>query len=119
MSVKFYDSELHVMKVLWERGDCSAKEISNLLNQQIGWNINTTYTVIKKCIAKGAIERYGKNFMCRALISEKQAQAYEITELSEKLFHGSNMQLFNALIDQKSLTEQEIADLKDLINKLE
>ena len=59
MNTKLYDSELKVMEVLWKEGDDSAKHISEILNAEIGWNKNTTYTVIKKCVAKGAIERYG------------------------------------------------------------
>ena len=54
MAIKLFDSELRVMKVLWERGDTTAKEISNILAGSVGWNMNTTYTVIKKCVAKGA-----------------------------------------------------------------
>ena len=57
MNTKLYDSELKVMEVLWREGDVSAKHISEVLNTEVGWNKNTTYTVIKKCVAKGAIER--------------------------------------------------------------
>ena len=67
MNTKLYDSELKVMEVLWKEGDDSAKHISEILNAEIGWNKNTTYTVIKKCVAKGAIERYGSNYMCKPL----------------------------------------------------
>ena len=55
MNTKLYDSELKVMEVLWKEGDDSAKHISEILNAEIGWNKNTTYTVIKNCVAKGAI----------------------------------------------------------------
>lgn len=48
MNTKLYDSELKVMEVLWKEGDDSAKHISEILNAEIGWNKNTTYTVIKK-----------------------------------------------------------------------
>ena len=33
--------------------------------------------VIKKCIAKGAIERYGNNYMCKPLISKEEVEDYE------------------------------------------
>ena len=53
MEEKLFDSERKVMEVIWEEGDMTAKEISLILNEKIGWNKNTTYTVIKKCIQKG------------------------------------------------------------------
>ena len=54
--MKLFDSEWKVMEVLWKKNDRTAKEISLRLADTIGWNKNTTYTVIKKCIEKGAIE---------------------------------------------------------------
>ena len=57
MEVKLFDSELKVMDVLWREGDATAKYISEVLRDEVGWNKNTTYTLIKRCMKKGAIER--------------------------------------------------------------
>lgn len=45
--MKLFDSEWKVMEVLWQKNDRTAKEISLCLADSIGWNKNTTYTVIK------------------------------------------------------------------------
>ena len=74
MSVKLHDSELKIMNVLWKDGDLTAKQISTILGEQIGWNQNTTYTVIKKCIAKGAIERREPNFVCHVFWQRQGAE---------------------------------------------
>ena len=71
--IKLFDSELKVMEVLWDRGEASAKTIAQVLHEQVGWSKTTTYTVIKKCLDKGAIERSEPGFMCRALVSREQA----------------------------------------------
>ena len=55
MEIKLFDSELKVMEVLWKEGDLPAKDISQILGDKIGWNKNTTYTVIKKCIYENRI----------------------------------------------------------------
>ncbi len=57
MGIKLYDSELKVMEILWKEGELTAGQIAKILKEEIGWNRNTTYTVIKKCIEKGAVER--------------------------------------------------------------
>ena len=88
MAIKLFDSELKVMDVLWKEGDKTAKQISDILKEEIGWNMNTTYTVIKKCMAKGAIERKEPNFMCHALIAKEVVQEAEAEELIGKLFGG-------------------------------
>ena len=47
-----FDSELKVMEIIWESEPVSAKQISLIAADKIGWNKNTTYTVIKKLEAK-------------------------------------------------------------------
>ena len=117
--MKLFDSELKVMDVLWSRGDTTAKEISNILAESTGWNMNTTYTVIKKCVAKGAIRRSEPNFLCHALISKEEVRAAEAGELVEKLFDGSPELLFASLLGGKALSKEQIARLRDWIDRQE
>lgn len=118
MSIKLYDSELKVMETLWREGNLPAGYLATLLNAEIGWNRNTTYTVIKKCIAKNAIERYEPNFMCRAMITREQTQNYETNELINKMFDGSKEQFFAAFLNGKNLTKKEADQLKQLVSEL-
>ncbi|HBC95139.1 MAG TPA: BlaI family transcriptional regulator [Pelotomaculum sp.] len=118
MGIKLFDSELKVMDVLWKEGDLTAKRLTEILKEQVGWNKNTTYTVIKKCIVKGAIERLEPNFLCRAVISKEQVQEQETTELINKVFDGSADLLFASLLSRKTLSVEEIARLKQLVNNL-
>ena len=66
MGIKLYDSELKVMEILWKEGELTAGQIAKILKEEIGWNRNTTYTVIKKCIEKGAVERFEPKFRCNS-----------------------------------------------------
>lgn len=118
MGTKLFDSELKVMDVLWKGGPLTAKRLTEILKEQVGWNKNTTYTVIKKCIAKGAIERLEPNFLCRAVISKEQVQEQETTELINKVFDGSADLLFASLLNRKPLSVEEIERLKQLVNNL-
>lgn len=119
MEIKLFDSELKVMNVLWKEGDCRAKHIANVLNQEIGWNMNTTYTLIKRCIKKGAIQRSEPNFMCHALIPKAQVQIAETKELLDKMFDSSMDKMFAALIGNKQLSRDQIENLKKLVQDLE
>ncbi len=119
MDIKLFDSELKVMGVLWREGDMTAKHLSDILKDEIGWNMNTTYTVIKKCIKKGAIWRSEPNFMCHALIQKEQVQEAETNELIDKIYDGSEDKLFAALIGRRKLSSDQIKKLKQIIGELE
>lgn len=119
MSIKLFDSELKVMDVLWKEGDLPAKNIAEILKEQVGWNVNTTYTLIKRCISKGAVERIEPHFLCRALIPKEQVQEHETTELINRVFDGSVDLLFASLLSRKDLSADEIAKLKQIVRDLE
>ena len=119
MNIKLFDSELKVMDTIWQEGDVTAKHIADVLNAEVGWNKNTTYTLIKRCINKGAIERKEPNFICHALIPKEEVQEAETDELIDKVYDGSVDKLFAALLGRKKLSEQQIENLKDIINKLQ
>ena len=119
MPLKLFDSELKVMCVLWNQGDTTAKEISDILKAEIGWNMNTTYTVIKKCIAKGAIERREPYFMCHALVAKEAVQEAETDELIGKLFDGKADLLFASLLSHQKLSKAQMERLRKMIADLE
>ncbi len=119
MTVKLFDSELKVMDVLWREGEQTAKRLSEILKEETGWNVNTTYTVIKKCIAKGAVQRLEPNYLCRPLIRKEEVQQAETDELVDKLFDGSADKLFASLLGRKKLTPQQIARLKEIVGNLD
>lgn len=116
--MKLFDSELKVMDVLWRLGDRTAKEISVILGEETGWNVNTTYTVIKKCVAKGAILRSEPNFLCHALVTKAEVQAAETEELIGRLFDGSPDLLFASLLSNRKLSPEQIGRLREIVNEM-
>lgn len=119
MQIKLFDSELKIMDVLWKNGDTTAKRIAEILNEQVGWNKTTTYTLIKRCIDKGAIERIDPNFICHPLVTVEQARELETTELINKMYDGAADQLVASILGRKNLSPEEIKRLKQLVENLE
>ena len=115
--MKVFDSEIKLMEIIWEHEPVSAKEVSLLADKEIGWNKNTTYTVIKKLIDKGYVKREEPGFICTSLISKDEVQKSEAKGLVDKLFAGSKKALFSALLEDEELTDDEIKELRDLIDK--
>ena len=119
MQSKLFDSELKVMGVLWREGDCTAKHISDVLKQEVGWNMHTTYTPIKRCIGKGAIQRSEPNFLCHALIQKEEVQQLQTDELIDRIYDGSTDKLFAALLGRKKLSAQQIEQLRSIVGSFE
>lgn len=115
--MKLYDSEIKLMEIIWQSEPVSAKAVSLRAEAEIGWNKNTTYTVIKKLIDKGYIKRTEPGFICTSLIQKSDVAKSEAAELVDKLFAGSKKALFSALLEDEQLSDSELAELRALIDK--
>ena len=115
MQDKIFESEAKVMEIIWAKNPISAKEISMIAAETIGWNKNTTYTVIKKLEATGFIPRQDPGFICTPLVSQNQMQKVEAVSLVKRMFGGSRKALFSALLEDEPLSEEEIRALRALI----
>lgn len=119
MDFKLQDAELKVMDVIWHEKEVSAKQLALTMTERYGWKKNTTYTLIKRCIEKGAIERTEPNFICRALIPREEVQKAETTELVNKVFDGLENKLVAALLGKDNLSAEQIEKLKQIVKELE
>lgn len=114
--VKLFESELRLMELLWEHEGATAKELSVLAAGAIGWNKNTTYTVIKKLVAKGAIKREEPNFICRSLISREDTGRAEAKEMLRSFFGGSVKAMFSSFMSAGALSDEDVAELRRMID---
>lgn len=116
---KLFDSELKVMDPLWKDGPQTAGELARRLAVSVGWNRNTTYTVIKKLVDKGALARSEPGFLCTPLWSREEAQRSETNGLIDRLFGGSKTQFLSAFLSEQDLTAEEVEQLRALIEQRE
>lgn len=117
--LKLFDSERRVVECLWENGDMSAKDLALYLEKAVGWSKPTTYTIIRKCVSKGAVQRIEPGFICHALLSRETVCQQETTELIRRNFGGKPDLLVASLLGQEKLTKEELERMKKLIEELE
>ena len=118
METKLFDSERKVMEVLWAAGTpLTAKEIALRLGQTVGWNKNTTYTVIKKCMEKGAIQRSEPGFLCTPLVTREEVARSETEQLIDKMFGGSSELFFSSFLKDQGISEADALRLARMIEE--
>ena len=113
---KISDSELEVMKVLWQAEDAlSVNVIRETLQKTRGWEATTVKTLIGRLTAKGVIRQEKRNvFYYSPLIGEAEYKAWVTGHLIDKLYAGSAKQLIAALVQSEGLTQADIEELRAL-----
>jgi len=115
--IRLHEGELNVMELLWSNKVLAAKDISKIIKEYIGWEKNTTYTVIKRLIDKGAIRREDPGFLCRAAISKRAIQNIETKALLDKFYNGSLCTFFTEYLRNQELSKAEILELERIISE--
>lgn len=115
--MRLHEGELNVMELLWSNKVLAAKDISKIIKEYIGWEKNTTYTVIKRLIDKGAVERIEPGFICRSIISKREVQKIETEALFSKLFNSSLSSFFNEYLRHRKLTTTEIFEMRKIADE--
>ena len=113
---KISDSELEVMKVLWQAGDAlPVNVIRETLQQSRGWEATTVKTLIGRLVTKGVIRQEKRNvFYYSPLISEAEYNAWATDNLIQRLYHGSAKNLVAALVQSEGLTQADIEALRTM-----
>jgi predicted transcriptional regulator len=117
--IKLFDGELKLMELLWDNEGATAKDLSLIAAEKIGWNKNTTYTVIKKLVAKGAIKREEPAFICQSLVKREEVGREEAKEVLRSFFGGSVKAMFSSFMAEGALSPEETEELRRLIHKHE
>lgn len=119
MQEKLFPSELKVMEIIWSKDEATAKEIAAAMAQNAGWSKTTTYTVIKKCVEKGAVIRSEPGFVCTAAVSRAEVQSTETQELIDRLFCGEPDLLVSALVSSGKISAEQLSALREAAEKAE
>ena len=113
--IRLHEGELNIMELLWSNKVLAAKDIAKIIKEYIGWEKNTTYTVINRLIAKGAIDREEPGFFCRATIAKKEIQQIETEALLDKVFNGSLGNFFTEYLKNQKLKPAELMELERIV----
>lgn len=115
--IRLHEGELNVMELLWSNRQLAAKDIAKIVKEYIGWEKNTTYTVIKRLIEKGAIKREDPGFICHPLITKRKVQEIETKALLDTLFDGSLSHFFTDYLKNQELSSAELLEMERIISE--
>ena len=112
-SKTFTDKELEIMRVIWERGEATAKEIQEALPGERHYN--SVLTIIRVLERKGHLTHRaeGKAHIYRAKAKPEKAQGRVLSHLIEQLFGGSAAAMILHLVETGDLTEEDLKEVRE------
>jgi predicted transcriptional regulator len=116
------DTELCVLKVLWEHGAGTVRETQQRLTDQgRTWAYTTVQTLLGRLEAKGyvACDRGGTAHVFHAAVSREQLLQQRLTDLADQLCEGTASPLLLALVEGGKFSSTDIDQFRRLLDELE
>lgn len=114
---KISESEWKIMRIIWEKSNCSANEIVTAIKSVEAWSPKTIKTLINRLLKKKAIhfEQIGRTYNYYPLISESECVKFESKTFLQKVYNGSSKTMFLNFIIDEPLSIEELNELKQIL----
>ncbi len=111
------ESELELLRILWENEPATVREIYDTLNQERPSGYTTVLKLLQIMTAKGLVVRDEANraHVYRAAISQDDMQSKILKDLSVRLFSGSAAQLALHALAMEPATQNDLDEIRALI----
>ena len=114
--IRMGPAETQFAEIIWEHEPIASGELSKLAEEKLNWKKTTSFTVIKRLSERGIIQN--QKGIVTSLISKEEFFARHSEQYVEDTFGGSLPAFMAAFSTRKKLTDKEIDEMKNLIEKM-
>ena len=109
-----FEAEKKLMEIIWQVAPIESGKLVKIANDSIDWNKSTTYTVLRKLVAKGFVKN--EDTVVSVLIPKEKVLISESNQIVEESFSGSLPKFVAAFFgNKKTLSDEDAEALIKLI----
>ncbi|MEN9684799.1 MAG: hypothetical protein RLZZ28_585 [Bacteroidota bacterium] len=118
--IKPTESELEILRVLWDNGKATVREVHEILSAHKDAGYTTTLKLLQIMFEKGIVKRddSSKTHIYRANISRESTQQQFVGKMIHSLFGGSSTQLVMQALGNHVPNKEELAVIQQLLDNL-
>ena len=118
MSKLLTDAELELMQLLWRHGPLTARQALEHLPDDRAYT--TVATILRILVEKGFASSapQGRAHVFQPTLGRSEYQMRKVRHVVDDLFDGSPLDLVRQLVRRQALSEDEVAELKALVDEL-
>ena len=115
------DAELAILRVLWERGPSTVRDVHDDLNQHTVTGYTTVLKLLQIMTEKGLVVRdeTARAHIYEARYSEQKTQRQLLTDLADRAFGGSAAKLVMQALSGRKTNPDDLNAIRDLLDRLE
>jgi BlaI family transcriptional regulator, penicillinase repressor len=113
------DQELEIMKVVWELGQCTVRDVYEVLLKRRRIAYTTVMTMMKILDGKGFLKKSQEDraYLYKPSQPKQSVIRSMVREFVNRVFNGSAEPLLVHLVEEKGLSEKELAEIARLARR--
>jgi BlaI family transcriptional regulator, penicillinase repressor len=119
-NLKPTESELEILQILWEKGQCTVRDVHEILEKSKDAGYTTTLKLMQIMLEKGLVTRdaSSKTHIYRALLNQEKTQQHLVNKMIDNVFNGSAARLVMQALGNHSASKDEIDSIKQYLDQL-
>ena len=112
------DAELAILRILWERGASTVRQVHEMLSRERPAAYTTALKMLQIMTEKGLVRRdeSDRTHVYQARLSEEQTQRQLVRDLLERAFGGSASKLVMQALAARKTSAEELSEIRKLID---
>ena len=112
-------AELEILRVLWERGPSTVREVQETLDQAKPTGYTTVLKLLQIMADKGLVARDEKQraHVYSARFAQEQTQRQLLGDLLDRVFNGSALNLVMQALASRKTSREELSQIKQLLDE--
>jgi BlaI family penicillinase repressor len=112
------DAELAILRVLWDRGPSTVRQVHDVLGRERPAAYTTALKLLQIMTEKGLVERDDRDrtHVYRARLSEEQTQRQLVRDLVDRAFGGSASKLVMQALASRRASPDELREIRQAID---
>jgi len=113
--------ELEILKVLWDRGEATVREVYEELARELPIVQNTVQAFLRTMEQKGLVTHRteGRSFVYRPVRPKEQTSKKLLSRLLDRVFDGAIDQLVESVLSVRKPTREELDKLRSIVDNVE
>jgi len=115
------DRELTILRILWDKGPSTVRDVNEIMNEDENTGYTTTLKLMQIMAEKGLVRRDDSQFkhVYRHALTEEKAQKQLVGDLLDRAFSGSAEKLVMRALSAKKVSAKELASIRKMIDEFE
>jgi len=115
------DRELTILRILWDKGPSTVRDVNEAMNEDENTGYTTTLKLMQIMAEKGLVFRDDSQFkhVYRSALTEEKAQKQLVGDLLDRAFSGSAEKLVMRALSAKKVSAKELTSIRKMLDEFE